>query len=726
MTADPVLDRNRSDGSAPTTNWSGRAALIAGGIAVALGGAVLAGWYTHTVALIQVQASLVPMQYNTALGFILCGASLLMLASGRARLASLAPAFAALAATIGFLTLFEYAFGIQLGIDQLFMQHYITVNTPHPGRMAPTTAASFALVGGGLIGLSRSKRASRGPLIARVIAAVIVTLAMTTLVAYAISLPVPFAWVDLNFTLMGVHTAAGFLFLGTGLFLQALPQNAKARPEQPSWLPYAVAAVGLSLAMLSWQQLMLRQDARIRRVIAAEVNSLRSVVEGQVQSRVDALTRISQAWELHGGTVREDWESFAARHAELQPDYMAITLTDTALQPRWSVRADETTEVELADIFRFVFGDDRRSVLNNARDRGQSTVLTEVFDPGPEDAILNFYMPLFPDGEFGGVFLVSYRLEGLVEQVDAMSGARDLEFVVLEGSRELFGRFDAERKHDEDWGQEVLLSPPHLSWRLRAWPSPDRLAELTTRLPELVTSGLVFLALLFSFTVGFAQVARRRSVTLQKITRQLKRDIAARSQIAQALQESEIRFRSVADSALDAMIFSDAAGVITYWNNAAINTFGYTEEEALGQPLAILVPEEFRDAHRAGFAQFISTGVSANLGQRLVVVGLKSDGSTFPLEVTLTSWTSSGIITIAAVARDMSKIREAEAALQQTVEQLADSNAELTHFNNLAVGRELRMIELKREINQILEETGKPAAYDVSFSPTVGDVTDNS
>ena len=104
-----------------------------------LGLVVLAGWYTHNVYLIQVHPDFVPMQYNTALGFFFygLGAGLLFLGQGLpARICG------GLVAAIGFLTLLQYAFGWDLRIDQLLMEHDITVKTSHPGRMAPNTAQS--------------------------------------------------------------------------------------------------------------------------------------------------------------------------------------------------------------------------------------------------------------------------------------------------------------------------------------------------------------------------------------------------------------------------------------------------------------------------------------------------------------------------------------------------------------------------------------------------------
>ena len=130
---------------------------VCGLLPMLLGIVVLLGWYTHNVALIQVSPAFVPMQYNTALGFLVCGLGLFLAVRARAKGAL---AFGVLAAVIGALTLIEYMFGVDLGIDQLLMEHYVTVATSNPGRMAPNTALCFSLTGFALL-LSASAQAPR-------------------------------------------------------------------------------------------------------------------------------------------------------------------------------------------------------------------------------------------------------------------------------------------------------------------------------------------------------------------------------------------------------------------------------------------------------------------------------------------------------------------------------------------------------------------------------------
>ncbi len=114
--------RLNSTSDSPTDRSSLRAATLAGAFTAAMGILVLVGWYTHNVTLIQVFPAFVPMQYNTALGFVLCGSGLVALTHDRFLLAG---ALGSAAGVIGLLTLIEYLFGVQLGLDELFLEHYI-------------------------------------------------------------------------------------------------------------------------------------------------------------------------------------------------------------------------------------------------------------------------------------------------------------------------------------------------------------------------------------------------------------------------------------------------------------------------------------------------------------------------------------------------------------------------------------------------------------------------
>src|SRR5437899_3588692 len=80
------------------------------------------------------------------------------------------------------------------------------------------------------------------------------------------------------------------------------------------------------------------------------------------------------------------------------------------------------------------------------------------------------------------------------------------------------------------------------------------------------------------------------------------------------LRASELRFRSVVQSAADAIILADEGGKIIFWNQGAETIFGYGEDEITGAAIESLMPEPYREKHRAGFERFHVTGRSHLVG----------------------------------------------------------------------------------------------------------------
>ena len=99
---------------------------------------VIFGWIFHIPELVQINPSWAPMQFNTAICFVLISLSFL---KDKFKFLSI------IAMLIGGLTLFEYFVGSNLGIDEILFKHWTDVNTSHVGRMAPNTAICFIFLG---------------------------------------------------------------------------------------------------------------------------------------------------------------------------------------------------------------------------------------------------------------------------------------------------------------------------------------------------------------------------------------------------------------------------------------------------------------------------------------------------------------------------------------------------------------------------------------------------
>jgi PAS domain S-box-containing protein len=105
-----------------------------------------------------------------------------------------------------------------------------------------------------------------------------------------------------------------------------------------------------------------------------------------------------------------------------------------------------------------------------------------------------------------------------------------------------------------------------------------------------------------------------------------------------ALPESAQRADVPLDAELDCVIAMDSDGRVLKLNSAAEQTFGYSHDEVVGQPLAdLIIPPELRAAHWAGLARFLETGDGPVIGKRLETMAMRSDQSTFLVDLIIYS-----------------------------------------------------------------------------------------
>jgi PAS domain S-box-containing protein len=155
------------------------------------------------------------------------------------------------------------------------------------------------------------------------------------------------------------------------------------------------------------------------------------------------------------------------------------------------------------------------------------------------------------------------------------------------------------------------------------------------------------------------------------------------SRVRQALRESEAKFRSVMESAIDAIVSSDVSGRILSWNRAAMAVFGYSAEEALGQPLELIIPARFRDAHRRGIDRVSSGGPSRVIGSTVELAAVRKGGEEFPIELSLATWLLDEERYYTGIIRDISERKEAEQKFRSVTESAIDAIISADHTGRI-------------------------------------------
>ena len=164
---------------------------------------------------------------------------------------------------------------------------------------------------------------------------------------------------------------------------------------------------------------------------------------------------------------------------------------------------------------------------------------------------------------------------------------------------------------------------------------------------------------------------------LTTVFNQMTQSLQARDQ---KIRESEEKYRSLAQSASDAIISSDQEGNIVFWNKGAEKIFGYREEEVLGKSLTLLMPEKYKDVYQQGINRLRAKGNSLLVGKTLEFMGLRKNGLEFPLELSLAMWKVEDEVFYSAIIRDITDRKEEQRALQESEErfrQLAENIEEV-------------------------------------------------
>lgn len=180
--------------------------------------------------------------------------------------------------------------------------------------------------------------------------------------------------------------------------------------------------------------------------------------------------------------------------------------------------------------------------------------------------------------------------------------------------------------------------------------------------------------------------------------------------------QEEVTIRALLEVLGQAVVTIDHLKNIILVNKRAEEMFGYQAVEVIGKSHDILLPTRFLEIHLDHMHSYFKEPRIRPMGIGLDLFGMRKDGSEFPVEISLSYVNTSSGILIFSLITDISVRKNAEAQIHQKAELLADANRELERFNRIAVGRELRMIEMKKEINALCERLGEPPRYSLEFT----------
>lgn len=498
-----------------------------------------------------------------------------------------------------------------------------------------------------------------------------------------------------------------------------------------------VTLVGcLVLTILTWQGALQDIEHEVRERFQARVEDISSAIVSRMQAQEQVLRGGRGLMEASGEVTRDEWRRYVAalqltnNYPGIQGIGFAVRLAPEQVDSHvLAVRAEgfpdyrieppgprpEYTAIVYIEPFdwrnRRAFGFDmfteptRRLAMETARDTGRPALsgkITLVQETEKDVQVgANLYLPVYRHG--APVDNPAERREALVGYVyspfrmnDLMAGILgpslpDVRLRIYDGDEVR----DAALMYDSDGtpaGARFLSAPlvdtrlltvSGRPWTIQVTALPSFESGDSDQRPRLILlTGTIISLLMFVVVWSLATLKRRATV--------LARDMTA------ALRESREQLRAATETAGEAIISANAEGRITYFNQAAERVFGYRRPEILGQPLALLVPDRLRTAHEQGFRRFLDTGEPHIIGRTVTFHARRKDGSEFPMEISISDWSTGEGIFFTAILRDITerveterRISQLNSELQHQVNQLAEANRELESFG-YTVSHDLR------------------------------------
>ncbi len=502
--------------------------LSSGILALMLGIVVHFGWYAHIPTLIQVHPSFVAMQYNTALGFIFCGIGLVALNLLKPRITQAAGIFLIL---LGALTLIQYIFGVNLGIDQLLMKHYVNLQASHPGRMAPNTALCFLLVGITLVVAERLKVYRNNPMILGLLGGIICALGAVALSGYLIGIETAYGWG--NLTRMAFHTASGFIELGIGIVIFAWISDKKGENIIPSWAPFLVGIVSITATILLWQAQVDDQTNQTRSKIKTRAEHTRGVIVTELESQFPRLIRLANRWEQGGKPPKELWTSDASLYVEHHPLLQSLQWVDESFHVKWVVPLKGNEQALGIDI---MFEKKRRNAVIQAKNE-RKLVVSQTINLKQGGKGFLVYIPLYPNNKFNGFITCVFKIEKIISSVLKENISQDFSVDFLEDEN-INNKNLSDPQAFGKWSRTITVNFHGNTWKFLISPTTKFIDKQTTFIPTAIIIIGIMGSFILSLFVHLAIRANRFAKKMKLANIDLENEVSSRLLTEQALKKA--------------------------------------------------------------------------------------------------------------------------------------------------------------------------------------------
>lgn len=660
----------------------------AGILVLILASIAIYGWSTRDPAALQLRPDFLAMVLNTALCFAITGFTLI------------APSFFPLLRVIAMqrvtggvllllssLELIEYLTGLNLWLDFTSFHAWLLDGNPHPGRMPTNTAVSFVLTG--IVFLFAHRVKSHGAaVVIQLLILLVGFLGGAGLVGHLLQLEHLYG---ITITRMSLPTAVGFLIVCFGLWCHW---------QQTQWY------LGRK-HLADGDKIVLGGTALL--IIAALVVGVAGFAAQQITFEKNLGVNLAQTLKTQTATFSVGVEQLLTR-ARLNAGRTRIYVLSKSLQENPD---NPAAHRELTAIGDGILGAGTRGLIIYDND-GKELLRRGKFSTAQAFDIVLENMPASLGWDNGFLIKLQLPIRDGLEQLGTMVLEESLSHIVHQLLREDLG-IDTETRVCVRQQNTLQCFPDtnHAQVYQSAFTniySQSTPMDMATRGKSGLFQGLdvekinVVAAYAPLLGEGWGIVVRQDTRSLLNPIRdqfrwsipiflllvvggalvlhsQIKPVTARIIESERVATEKELRMRTVMDNVGEGIITVDEQGNIESFNRAASKIFGYTWEEIAGKNIAQLIPENMRDAHSNGMQRFLSGGDPVVVGKPSIELpGLRKDGTTFQLELTINAMSLDSRHLFVGIARDISERKQVELRLRFAKQQAEKANQAKSDF----------------------------------------------
>lgn len=311
-------------------------------------------------------------------------------------------------------------------------------------------------------------------------------------------------------------------------------------------LPLLVGGSVLTATLFLWQALVAQERAYIEQETRLEAVSVKNELTALMESRIQALVRMSERWERRGKTPKEDWEFEAGLNVRDFKGFQAIRWVDSSSRVRWVVPLAGN---EASQNLNMDFEQRRRTAMDAARKRRNITI-TRSIDLVQGGKGFQVYVPIFQGETFNGFINGVFHTHTVLDTILAGEKivAPGYAIALFDGEEEIYRRDNTTTQHSQEWSQETNIDLHGTTWRLQILPQPALVNQLQSPLPSVALVGGLLMASLLALAVHLAQRARLRAGQAEAANFELETEIADRQRTEQLLGMQHTTTRVLAET----------------------------------------------------------------------------------------------------------------------------------------------------------------------------------